>query len=296
MLAAIHEVLERHQVTEEEWFGALAFLGEVAKADELILLLRRDAHLGADRRAVARRRGSGATASDVEGPMYTVEPPFRKKIYEEYEGISGDDDLLFVRGPRDLDRRIAAARRGRRRLADRSGRRLRRLGRAAAGGQLPRPHQGRGRTARTSSRRCSRSRTRCRPPGPVGRASGGDRPAPVAAAHIHFKVTAPGHSRSSRRSSSRATRTWRTTPSARSSRASCGRSSRRTATSRAGSTSRWPAVSLTFDNLGEVADLERGSGRRTRRWAGTRRSRARCRGSSRCSVGGGVARRSSSKG
>ena len=40
MLAAIHEVLERHQVTEEEWFGALAFLGEVAKADELILLCR----------------------------------------------------------------------------------------------------------------------------------------------------------------------------------------------------------------------------------------------------------------
>ena len=24
MLAAIHEVLERHHVTEEEWFGALA--------------------------------------------------------------------------------------------------------------------------------------------------------------------------------------------------------------------------------------------------------------------------------
>ena len=38
MLAAIHEVLERHRVTEEEWFGALAFLGEIAKADELILL------------------------------------------------------------------------------------------------------------------------------------------------------------------------------------------------------------------------------------------------------------------
>ena len=36
VLAAIHEVLERHRVTEEEWFGALAFLGEVAKADELV--------------------------------------------------------------------------------------------------------------------------------------------------------------------------------------------------------------------------------------------------------------------
>jgi protocatechuate 3,4-dioxygenase beta subunit len=97
MLAAIHEVLERHNVTEEEWFGALAFLGEVAKADELILLsdVTRTSVLidalthGGDE--------SGATASDVEGPMYTVEPPFRKKIYEEYEGM-GDDDPLFVRG------------------------------------------------------------------------------------------------------------------------------------------------------------------------------------------------------
>jgi protocatechuate 3,4-dioxygenase beta subunit len=97
MLAAIHEVLERHQVTEAEWFGALAFLGEVAKADELILLsdVTRTSVLidalshGGDE--------SGATASDVEGPMYTDEPPFRKKIYEEYEGM-GDDDPLFVRG------------------------------------------------------------------------------------------------------------------------------------------------------------------------------------------------------
>jgi protocatechuate 3,4-dioxygenase beta subunit len=98
MLAAIHEVLERHQVTEEEWFGALEFLGEVAKADELILLsdvtrtsvlIDQLSHAG---------DGSEATASDVEGPMYTVEPPFRKKIYEEYEGMSPDDDVLFVRG------------------------------------------------------------------------------------------------------------------------------------------------------------------------------------------------------
>ena len=98
MLAAIHEVLERHQVTEEEWFGALAFLGEVAKADELILLsdVTRTSVLidalshGGDE--------SGATASDVEGPMYTDVPPFRTKIYEEYEGISEDDDVLLVRG------------------------------------------------------------------------------------------------------------------------------------------------------------------------------------------------------
>jgi protocatechuate 3,4-dioxygenase beta subunit len=96
-LAAIHEVLERHRVTEDEWHAVLAFLTEVGRADEFILLsdVTRTSVLidalshGGDE--------SGATASDVEGPMYTVEPPFRKKIYEEYEGM-GDDDPLFVRG------------------------------------------------------------------------------------------------------------------------------------------------------------------------------------------------------
>ena len=97
VLAAIHEVLERHHVTEEEWHAALAFLTEVGRADEFILLsdVTRTSVLidglshGGDE--------SGATATDVEGPMYTVEPPFRDKIYEEYEGM-GDDDPLFVRG------------------------------------------------------------------------------------------------------------------------------------------------------------------------------------------------------
>ena len=97
-LNALHEVLERHRVTEEEWHAALAFLTEVGRADELILLsdvtrtsvlIDQLSHAG---------DGSEATASDVEGPMYTVEPPFRKKIYEEYDGISPDDDVLFVRG------------------------------------------------------------------------------------------------------------------------------------------------------------------------------------------------------
>ena len=97
-LNALHEVLERHRVTEEEWHAALAFLTEVGRADEFVLLsdVTRTSVLidalshGGDE--------SGATASDVEGPMYTVEPPFRKKIYEEYHGISPDDDVLFVRG------------------------------------------------------------------------------------------------------------------------------------------------------------------------------------------------------
>ena len=100
-LNALHEVLERHRVTEAEWHAALAFLTEVGRADEFILLS------DVTRTSVlidALSHGddeSGATASDVEGPLYVDDPPFREgspaKIYEEYEGM-GDDDPLFVRG------------------------------------------------------------------------------------------------------------------------------------------------------------------------------------------------------
>jgi protocatechuate 3,4-dioxygenase beta subunit len=97
VLAAIHGVLERHRVTEEEWAAVLAFLTEVGQADEFVLLsdVTRTSVLidalshGADE--------SGATASDVEGPMRLDDPPWRTKIYEEYEGM-GDDDPLFLRG------------------------------------------------------------------------------------------------------------------------------------------------------------------------------------------------------
>jgi protocatechuate 3,4-dioxygenase beta subunit len=97
-LAAIREVLERHRVTEDEWHAVLAFLTEVGRADEFILLsdvTRTSVLIDALSHAAD---DAGATASDVEGPMYTIEPPFRRKIYEEYEGISADDDELFVRG------------------------------------------------------------------------------------------------------------------------------------------------------------------------------------------------------
>ena len=99
-LAAIHEVLERHRVTEDEWHAVLAFLTEVGRADEFILLsdVTRTSVLidalshGGDE--------SGATATDVEGPLYRDDPPWREapsKIYEDYEGM-GDADVLFVRG------------------------------------------------------------------------------------------------------------------------------------------------------------------------------------------------------
>ena len=100
VIEAIHGVLERHRVTEDEWMAALAFLTEVGRADEFVLLsdVTRTSVLidalshGGDE--------SGATASDVEGPMYRDDPPWRETpatIYERYEGM-GDGDVLFVRG------------------------------------------------------------------------------------------------------------------------------------------------------------------------------------------------------
>ena len=98
-LAAIHEVLERHRVTEEEWHAALAFLTDVGRADEFVLLsdVTRTSVLIDAMSHDGRRR---ATASDVEGPLYVEDPPWREapvKIYEDYEGM-GDGDVLFVRG------------------------------------------------------------------------------------------------------------------------------------------------------------------------------------------------------
>jgi hypothetical protein len=97
VLAAVHDVLERHEVTEQEWHAVLSFLTEVGRADEFVLLsdVTRTSVLidalshGADE--------PGATASDVEGPMYRDEPPWRTKIYEVYEGM-GEGDVLLVRG------------------------------------------------------------------------------------------------------------------------------------------------------------------------------------------------------
>jgi catechol 1,2-dioxygenase len=97
VLSALHEALARNNVTEEEWMAVLAFLTEIGRADEFILLsdVTRTSVL-ID--ALSHDEDGGATASDVMGPMYTVEPPFRKKIYDEYEGIAEDDKVLFVRG------------------------------------------------------------------------------------------------------------------------------------------------------------------------------------------------------
>jgi len=98
-IAAIHDVLERHHVTEEEWHAALRFLTDAGRADEFILLsdVTRTSVL-ID--AMSHAADESATASDVEGPLYRDDPPWREapvKIYEDYEGM-GAGDVLFVHG------------------------------------------------------------------------------------------------------------------------------------------------------------------------------------------------------
>jgi protocatechuate 3,4-dioxygenase beta subunit len=80
--------------------AALRFLTEVGRHDEFVLLsdvtrtsvlIDALSHAGDD---------AAATASDVEGPLYREDPPWRErpvKLYEEYEGM-GEGDVLFVAG------------------------------------------------------------------------------------------------------------------------------------------------------------------------------------------------------
>jgi protocatechuate 3,4-dioxygenase beta subunit len=98
-IAALHQVIEKHRVTEEEWSAVLAFLTEVGRQDEFILLsdVTKTSVL-VD--AISHGGESGVTPSDVEGPLYREDPPWREKpvkIYEEYEGVE-NGDVLFVHG------------------------------------------------------------------------------------------------------------------------------------------------------------------------------------------------------
>ena len=98
-LAALHGVIEKHRVTEEEWSAVLAFLTEVGRQDEFILLsdVTKTSVL-VD--GISHEGESGVTPSDVEGPLYREDPPWREKpvkIYEEYEGAE-NGDVLFVHG------------------------------------------------------------------------------------------------------------------------------------------------------------------------------------------------------
>ena len=106
-LRAIHEVIESHKVTKRR-MAVLDFLTEVGKQDEFILLsdVTKTSVL-VD--AISHQDESGVTPSDVEGPLYREDPPWREKpvkIYEEYEGAQ-NGDVLFVRGrvhPRTVPR------------------------------------------------------------------------------------------------------------------------------------------------------------------------------------------------
>jgi protocatechuate 3,4-dioxygenase beta subunit len=98
-IAALHQVIEKHRVTEEEWSAVLAFLTEVGRQDEFILLsdVTKTSVL-VD--AISHEGETGVTPSDVEGPLYREDPPWREKpvkIYEEYEGVE-NGDVLFVHG------------------------------------------------------------------------------------------------------------------------------------------------------------------------------------------------------
>src|SRR5215213_6421545 len=98
-IAARHETLKRHDVREDEWMTVLQFLTEVGRADEFVLLsdVTRTSVL-ID--ALSHGDEDAATASDVEGPLYVDDPPWREapvKIYEDYPG-SEEGEVLFVRG------------------------------------------------------------------------------------------------------------------------------------------------------------------------------------------------------
>src|ERR671911_718667 len=98
-LQAIHEVIRKHRVTEEEWLAVLDFLTDVGKQDEFVLLsdVTKTSVL-VD--SITHEDESDVTPSDVEGPLYREAPPWREKpvkIYEEYEGVE-NGDVLFVHG------------------------------------------------------------------------------------------------------------------------------------------------------------------------------------------------------
>ena len=98
-IEAIHGVIQKHRVTEKEWSAVLAFLTEVGQQEEFVLLsdVTKTSVL-VD--AISHEGETDVTPSDVEGPLYREDPPWRErpvKIYEEYEGAE-NGDVLFVRG------------------------------------------------------------------------------------------------------------------------------------------------------------------------------------------------------
>ena len=169
-LAALHEVLERHRVTEDEWHAVLRFLTDVGTADEFILLsdvtrtsvlIDAMSHAGDDERDGERRRGPA-----LPGGPAVARGAGARSTRTTRAWATARCSSCAAASPRPTARRCPT------RCIDiwQTGpeRRLRHLGRAPARLQLPRPLRRRRRRARTSSRRWSRSPTRSRPRVPSG--------------------------------------------------------------------------------------------------------------------------------
>jgi protocatechuate 3,4-dioxygenase beta subunit len=96
VVGALGEVVRRHRVSEDEWYGALDFIRRVARADELVLLsdvlglsVLVDQQTHAD-------AGRGGTPSNVLGPFWRPAPEVPNP-----GTLAGDDDPgepLVVRG------------------------------------------------------------------------------------------------------------------------------------------------------------------------------------------------------
>ena len=148
-----------------------SLLTEVGRADQFILLS------DVTRTSVlidAMEHGgdeSGATASDVEGPLYVDDSPWRAKPVRVFSRLRGDGRRRRAVPARQghVDRRHAAARSRHRHLADRPERRLRHLDERQPDYNFRGRGRWRRRAATTSSRRCCRSRCTVPTEGPTGR-------------------------------------------------------------------------------------------------------------------------------
>jgi protocatechuate 3,4-dioxygenase beta subunit len=91
MIADLVETLiafaKRHDVSTDEYLQALAFLTEVGRRDEMILL-GDVMHLSIAIDDMTHRNATGGTATNVEGPFYIpdsplLEPPYRLSSFDE---------------------------------------------------------------------------------------------------------------------------------------------------------------------------------------------------------------------
>lgn len=188
LTAALTDVIRSQQVTESEWYAALAYLGDAAHADELILLsdvlglsvvVDRQAHAGED-----------GTASNVLGPFWRPAPELPNPA--DLAGVDAPGERLVVRGAvRSADGGVPLA--GARLdvwQCDADGRYDVQLGGGAVG------HRG---VLSADAEGCYELRTIVPPPyqvptgGPVGALLAALGRHAYRPAHIHYKVTADGH-------------------------------------------------------------------------------------------------------